>query len=66
MKLVIEHFPWVTDNAYGVSYVSPEGHRTFAKRFSTEAEARAFCEHRAAGRKVIAEYEVSEEAQDGS
>ncbi len=65
MKLVIEHFPWVTENPYGVYYVLSGTERSLARRFPTEADARAFCEARAAGRKVIAEYPLEEARPDG-
>ena len=59
MKLVIEHQPWQPPDAqYPVFYLIPDGRRQAVRRFATEAEARAWCEMRVAGPKIVAEFEV--------
>ena len=58
MKIVIEHQPWRGEKPY-VLYLDSERSsmlEPFAA-FSTEAEARQYCEQRQ-NSKVIAEYEI--------
>lgn len=67
MKLIIEHEPWRDSDPYLISYGSDDGKRaTPIRRAQTEEEARAWCNQRINGRKVIASFDLPAGVPDGA
>lgn len=58
MKLIIDHYPWNTENGYAVCYLGEDGRKALLQKFPTEEAARAYCRTRIEGVKRIAEFEL--------
>lgn len=62
MKLIIDYYPWIKDNAYAVCYFGEGGQKVIAQRFPTEEAARDYCRVRIEGVQRIAEFELPDGA----